>query len=78
MPDVIDPVIRPLVNDLLTSLSRQDQPYEEMMKAWRTSCPRLPVWEEVNDRGFVVRDNRDGERIIRITKHGTEYLLAQA
>ena len=24
------------------------------MEAWRTSCPRLPVWEEADRRGFVV------------------------
>jgi D-3-phosphoglycerate dehydrogenase len=25
------------------------------MDAWRTSCPRLPVWEEATARRYVVR-----------------------
>jgi len=23
------------------------------MEAWRTSCPRLPVWEDAMDRGLI-------------------------
>jgi hypothetical protein len=26
---------------------------ENRLDAWRTSCPRLPVWEEANSRGFI-------------------------
>ena len=36
------------------------RPYAEVIEAWRTSCPRLPVWEEANARGFVERQHRDG------------------
>jgi D-3-phosphoglycerate dehydrogenase len=25
------------------------------MEAWRTSCPRLPVWETATDRGYLRR-----------------------
>ena len=44
-----------LVLDLLEWIGPAPRPYDEVLDAWRTSCPRLPVWEEANDRGFVVR-----------------------
>jgi hypothetical protein len=46
----------PLVRDLLAWLAEAPRPYTEVMEAWRTSCPRLPVWEEANDRRLVRRD----------------------
>ena len=43
----------PLILDLLASLKDGDRPYAEIMDAWRTSCPRLPVWEDVVDQGLI-------------------------
>ncbi|MBV8842281.1 MAG: hypothetical protein JO307_05660 [Bryobacterales bacterium] len=62
--------VEPLILDLLEWLSRQDRSYEETMDAWRTSCPRLPVWEDANDRGLVCIEN-DG---VRVTKAGFDLL----
>jgi len=42
-----------LILDLLEWLSARERSYEETMDAWRTSCPRLTVSEDANDRGFV-------------------------
>jgi hypothetical protein len=42
-----------LVLDLVTWLAESPRPYQQVMEAWRTSCPRLPVWEEANDRELV-------------------------
>lgn len=39
-----------LVLDLLAWIGADGRPYAEAMEAWRTSCPRLPVWEEANLR----------------------------
>ncbi|MEQ1716882.1 MAG: hypothetical protein ABL907_12985 [Hyphomicrobium sp.] len=47
--------LQPLVLDLLEWIGRGPRPYTEVMDAWRTSCPRLPVWEEANERGLVER-----------------------
>ena len=44
-----------LVLDLLEWMGGEPRPYAEVIEAWRTSCPRLPVWEEANDRGFIER-----------------------
>jgi hypothetical protein len=47
-----DPV-EALILDLLEWIGPQERPYAEVIEAWRTSCPRLPVWEDANDRGFI-------------------------
>ena len=48
--------------------------YEEAIDAWRTSCPRLPVWEDANDRGLIARDYIDGQFLIRVTPSGRALL----
>jgi hypothetical protein len=47
---VSDPV-EPLILDLLEWMGPEPRLYAEVIEAWRTSCPRLPVWEEAGDRG---------------------------
>ena len=44
-----------LILDLLEWMGPDPRPYAEVLEAWRTSCPRLPVWEDANDRGFIAR-----------------------
>jgi len=41
-----DTVVESLILDLLEWVTRRDRAYEEVMEAWSTSCPKLPVWEE--------------------------------
>jgi hypothetical protein len=48
-------VTNPLVLDLLEWVARQPRSHAEAMEAWRTSCPRLTVWEEAIDSGFLLR-----------------------
>ena len=33
-----------LILDLLEWIGPNARPYAEVIEAWRTSCPRLPVW----------------------------------
>ncbi len=49
-----------LVLDLLEWIGPGARPYGEVMEAWRTSCPRLPVWEEANRRGYLLRRDHPG------------------
>ena len=56
MPDPVDA----LILDLLEWIGPEGRPYTEVMDAWRTSCPRLPVWEEANARGYIVREHLQG------------------
>jgi D-3-phosphoglycerate dehydrogenase len=71
MSDAVDA----LILDLLEFVAREERPYIEVMEAWRTSCPRLPVWEEANDRGLVTRARAGNQAVVRITREG-EVLLA--
>lgn len=68
------PTVDVLVLDLLEWLDRQDRSYQETMDAWRTSCPRLPVWEEVTDRGLVSIEARNGRSTVSVTPAGFEVL----
>jgi hypothetical protein len=45
--------VRALVLDLLAWVAREPRTYGETLEAWRTSCPRLPVWEEAVERGLL-------------------------
>jgi len=40
---MVDTVVEVLILDLLEWLSNGKSSYEEVMDAWRTSCPKLPV-----------------------------------
>ena len=63
-----------LILDLLEWLAKVPRAYEEVMDAWRTSCPRLPVWEDANDRGLITSEDVQGRSIIRITPAGRALL----
>jgi hypothetical protein len=71
---VRDSVTESLILDLLEWLEERERSYEEVMDAWRTSCPRLPVWEEANDRGLVVSEQLQGLCVVRITSSGLALL----
>ncbi len=63
-----------LVLDLLAWLAREERSYDDTMEAWRTSCPRLPVWEDANARGLVARAVSGGRAVVRITPSGRALL----
>jgi D-3-phosphoglycerate dehydrogenase len=64
-----------LILDLLEWLGTSPRPYSEVLDAWRTSCPRLPVWEEANDRGYIERHHSSGTgQSVSISAVGAEYL----
>jgi hypothetical protein len=67
--------VNDLVLDLLEWLGSGPRPYSEVLDAWRTSCPRLPIWEEANDRGFVARVNEPGHgQFVSVSEAGTAHL----
>lgn len=59
-----------LVLDLVEWIAKQPRAYDEVMDAWRTSCPRLPVWETACDRHYLQR--AQGE--VRVTDEGFNVL----
>ena len=44
-----------LVRDLIAFVDPAPRSYDEVMAAWRTACPRLTIWEDALDRGYVRR-----------------------
>ncbi len=70
--------VTPLLRDLLAWVAIADRPYGEVMDAWRTSCPRLPVWEEAVDRGLVAQAREGRVALVRITGAGRAFLEAPA
>jgi len=64
-----------LILDLLEWIGPQSRAYSEVMEAWRTSCPRLPIWEEANERGFIERHHQQGIGVfISVTDLGHDFL----
>ena len=67
--------VEPLILDLVEWVSKAPRAYSEVMDAWRTSCPRLTVWEDAVDRGYLVRERVDGGQIIvKVTPAGLKFL----
>ncbi|WP_087689018.1 3-phosphoglycerate dehydrogenase [Pandoraea sp. PE-S2R-1] len=73
----MDASIEPLILDLLEWIGPAGKPYAEIMEAWRTSCPRLPVWEEANARGYLIRIHTPGGVAeIALSAAGLAYIAA--
>jgi D-3-phosphoglycerate dehydrogenase / 2-oxoglutarate reductase len=69
-----DTVVEAFILDLLEWLAARDRSYDEVMEAWRTSCPKLPVWEDANARGLIAMANPDGRCVVRVTPSGLALL----
>ena len=67
-------VVESLVLDLIEWVVAKDRTYEEVIDAWRTSCPRLPVWEDANDRGLISVERVNHRSIVRAMPAGMALL----
>lgn len=70
MADSLDP----LILDMIEWLAPGPRDYHEVLEVWRTSCPRLPVWEEAVARGLVRRTHREGRPVVSVTGLGARLL----
>jgi hypothetical protein len=72
MTDIADP----LVLDFVEWIAREPRAYSEVVRTWKTSCPRLSIWEDAAECGYVARETiagfglvvtvtEDGERLLR-------------
>jgi hypothetical protein len=67
----------PLVLDLVEWIAREPRLYSEVIEAWRTSCPRLTIWEDAVDCGYVMRVAIAGAGVrVAITEAGEKFLRA--
>lgn len=71
--------IEPLILDLVQFVAVRPRPYAEVIEAWRTSCPRLTVWEEAVERGLVAFEHdADGSVRVVATSAGRAALAQRA
>jgi hypothetical protein len=66
--------VETLILDLLEWVASGEKSYEEVMDAWRTSCPSLAVCEDANDRGLITTERVNGRSIVRVTRSGLALL----
>ena len=73
MSDAADP----LLLDFVEWIAREKRAYSEVVATWRTSCPRLTIWEDAADRGYVTRETIAGLVLfIAVTQDGEKLLRA--
>jgi hypothetical protein len=67
-----------LTLQFLAWLAERPRSYAETMEAWRTSCPRLSVWEDATIAGLVRLAPGEGKRAMVALTQAGEATLAQA
>jgi hypothetical protein len=65
-----------LTLQMLESIAGRPRSYAEVLDAWRTSCPRLSVWEDACADGLLDYDP-DGDRIVRLSAKGRDLLASR-
>ena len=69
---------RALTNQLLIWVSEKPRGYREVMDAWRTTCPRLTIWEDALADGLVSVESGKSMRNARILLTESGRVLLQA
>jgi hypothetical protein len=65
--DILDPLVR----DLVEWVAKAPRTHAEVIDVWRTSCPRLTVWEDAVDRGLLMRKSAGR---VEVTEAGRRFL----
>lgn len=59
-----------LVLDLVEWVATNPRSYADVLSAWRTTCPRMSIWEDsLNERLVRVRDDT-----VYVTMQGSDFL----
>jgi CTP-dependent riboflavin kinase len=65
----------PLVLDFVEWIAREPRAYSEVIGVWKTSCPRLTIWEDAADKGYVARETVSGQGlVVKVTENGEKFL----
>ena len=65
----------PLLLDVVEWIAREPRRYSEVIDTWRTSCPRLTIWEDAVDAGYVTRHSVPGSGVMVVaTEPGRKWL----
>src|SRR5690349_9797452 len=66
-----------LMRQFLAWVDERPRSYAETMAAWRTSCPRLSVWEDASLDGLVrLTGDEGGPTMVTLTDRGRGALAA--
>ena len=71
MADTADP----LLLDFVEWIAREPRLHAEVIATWRTSCPRLTIWEDAADQGYVARETIAGTGVIVVVTEDGKKLL---
>ncbi|WP_291856505.1 hypothetical protein [Bradyrhizobium sp.] len=63
-----------LLLDLVEWIAREPRSYSDVIETWRTSCPRLTIWEDAVDRGYVARRPTIEGLQVTVTEGGARLL----
>lgn len=61
-----------LTRQMLEWIAARPRDYAEVMETWRTSCPRLSIWEDACIDGLVTHEAGTGKFILSVA--GREFL----
>ncbi len=61
-----------LTRQMLEWIAARPRDYAEVMETWRTSCPRLSIWEDACIDGLVAHESGTGKVILSAA--GREFL----
>jgi hypothetical protein len=69
-----------LTLQLMAWVSDRPRTYGEVMEAWTTTCPRMPIWEDAVSDGLVrvEGEGRMRERCVSVTARGRALLRENA
>ena len=69
--------VHPLTRQMLEWLAQRPRTYREAMDAWRTSCPRLSIWDDAVLEGLIAFDQCGSmdDAKVTVTQRGRELLL---
>ena len=65
----------PLVLDFVEWVAREPRGHAEVVATWKTSCPRLTIWEDAADLGYVTREAIAGVGVVITVTAAGERLL---
>jgi len=61
-----------LTRQMLAWIAARPRDYTEVMDAWRTSCPRMSIWEDACSNGLIAYETGTGKVIL--SEAGRAYL----
>jgi hypothetical protein len=67
----------PLVLDFVEWVAREPRAHAEVIATWKTSCPRLTIWEDAADSGYVCRESIQGFGLVIVVTEAGERLLRE-